>query len=187
MWALALGTPVLVVAGFGHLISLFLKSMYKKAKRKQRTHSESQSISPSEKVAASSRSVPLPSSSPPTSLPFFQALTSFPSTVPPPLRCLLRVRHHSLHLDETDGSARNSSSIKPRAEQVSRRPSMTETENVGDRFYFELDVGGNPGAVQHWPSFIRMNEGRALLRAVLLRENELDSDLETGVTGPHRR
>ena len=77
--------------------------------------------------------------------------------------------------------------MKPRAEQISRRPSVAEMENAGDRFYFELDVGGNPGAVKHWPSFIRMNDGRALLQAVLRREDELDSDLEAGVVGSTRR
>ena len=77
--------------------------------------------------------------------------------------------------------------MKPRAEQISRQPSVTEQDNMGDRFYFELDVGGNPGAVQNWPSFIRMNDGRALLQAVLRREDELDSDLEAGIVGPYRR
>lgn len=91
MWALALGTPVLVVAGFGHLISLALKSMYKKAKNKKR--SESQSISPSEKATASSRFVPLLSLSL-TSPSLFPAHSSFTSTAAP-LCFHLRVKHLS--------------------------------------------------------------------------------------------
>lgn len=39
IWALAMGTPVLVVAGLGHVISLCLHRMYKKAKAKHRAHS----------------------------------------------------------------------------------------------------------------------------------------------------
>ncbi|KAI0007060.1 hypothetical protein F4779DRAFT_525890 [Xylariaceae sp. FL0662B] len=35
LWALALGTPVLVVAGFGHIIQLALRMFYKKAKARR--------------------------------------------------------------------------------------------------------------------------------------------------------
>lgn len=188
MWALALGTPVLVVAGFGHLISLFLKSMYKKAKNKSR--SESRSISPSEKVMASSGSVSLSFSSSSTTFPLHlpRAPSSFYATTVAP-SVSFHMSSISLHWDhETDSSGPlYSSSMKPRVEQISRRPSVLETDNGGDRFYFELDVGGNPGAVKNWPSFVRMNDGRALLQAVLRRQDELDSDLEAGMTGSDRR
>ena len=39
IWALAMGTPVLVVAGLGHVISLCLHKMYKKAKAKHKARS----------------------------------------------------------------------------------------------------------------------------------------------------
>ncbi|KAI1417005.1 hypothetical protein F5Y13DRAFT_103175 [Hypoxylon sp. FL1857] len=38
LWALALGTPVLVVAGLGHLIHIALRAFYKKAKARTQTH-----------------------------------------------------------------------------------------------------------------------------------------------------
>ncbi|KAI1426392.1 hypothetical protein F5Y12DRAFT_794288 [Xylaria sp. FL1777] len=38
LWALALGTPVLVVAGFGHLLSLVLRQFYHKAKARSRSN-----------------------------------------------------------------------------------------------------------------------------------------------------
>ena len=47
IWALAMGTPVLVVAGLGHVISLCLHKMYKKAKAKHKARS-TRSISVSE-------------------------------------------------------------------------------------------------------------------------------------------
>ncbi|RWA11825.1 hypothetical protein EKO27_g3277 [Xylaria grammica] len=37
LWALALGTPVLVVAGLGHLLSLVLRQFYHKAKARSRS------------------------------------------------------------------------------------------------------------------------------------------------------
>lgn len=36
MWALALGTPVLVVAGFGHVIQHFCELCWKRAKHRRR-------------------------------------------------------------------------------------------------------------------------------------------------------
>ncbi|KAI1505254.1 hypothetical protein F5X99DRAFT_275833 [Biscogniauxia marginata] len=51
LWALALGTPVLVVAGFGHVISLTLEMFYKRAKARHRARSASRSAAPSEKFA----------------------------------------------------------------------------------------------------------------------------------------
>ncbi|ORY62215.1 uncharacterized protein BCR38DRAFT_517587 [Pseudomassariella vexata] len=36
LWALALGTPVLVVAGFGHVIAVCVESIWKKAKEKRK-------------------------------------------------------------------------------------------------------------------------------------------------------
>ncbi|KAI0097762.1 hypothetical protein GGR51DRAFT_566237 [Nemania sp. FL0031] len=58
LWALALGTPVLVVAGFGHLLSLALRQFYHQAKA--RSASRSGSISEANSVKCenlSSRSV----------------------------------------------------------------------------------------------------------------------------------
>ncbi|KAL7627971.1 hypothetical protein AAE478_002167 [Parahypoxylon ruwenzoriense] len=54
LWALALGTPVLVVAGFGHVIQVALRIFYKRAK----AHRRERKASTSEKVviAASSSS-----------------------------------------------------------------------------------------------------------------------------------
>ncbi|KAI0597742.1 hypothetical protein F4775DRAFT_216640 [Biscogniauxia sp. FL1348] len=49
-WALALGTPVLVVAGFGHVISLTLEMFYKRVKARRRAKSASRSAAPSEKI-----------------------------------------------------------------------------------------------------------------------------------------
>ncbi|KAI1126189.1 hypothetical protein F5Y10DRAFT_267323 [Nemania abortiva] len=43
LWALALGTPVLVVAGFGHLLSLALRQFYHQAKAKSVSRSGSSS------------------------------------------------------------------------------------------------------------------------------------------------
>ncbi|KAI1342460.1 hypothetical protein F5Y15DRAFT_304941 [Xylariaceae sp. FL0016] len=40
MWALALGTPVLVVAGFGHVMAVFLAVFVRKAKAKVRARGE---------------------------------------------------------------------------------------------------------------------------------------------------
>ena len=132
MWALALGTPGLVVAGFGHLISLFLKSMYKKAKRKQQTRSEAQTISPSEKATASSRSVPLSSSSksPLPSQPLSHQPTrkssstssshSTTSMVAPTVS--FSVSSTSLDWAGTDGRTNNSSSRKRTNNNHSSRP-----------------------------------------------------------------
>ncbi|KAI3332153.1 hypothetical protein HD806DRAFT_184212 [Xylariaceae sp. AK1471] len=41
LWALALGTPVLVVAGFGHLLTLVIRQFYRKAKGTSRPRSKS--------------------------------------------------------------------------------------------------------------------------------------------------
>ncbi|CAJ2512741.1 Uu.00g008600.m01.CDS01 [Anthostomella pinea] len=56
LWALALGTPVLVVAGFGHVISLTLEMFYKKAKARRSTRRASRSGALSEKDVATSSS-----------------------------------------------------------------------------------------------------------------------------------
>ncbi|KAI0872698.1 hypothetical protein GGS24DRAFT_491284 [Hypoxylon argillaceum] len=57
LWALALGTPVLVVAGFGHLLSLALRQFYRQAKARSRSGSRSQSAANSVKFQDSSSRV----------------------------------------------------------------------------------------------------------------------------------
>ncbi|XXG98902.1 hypothetical protein Hte_005233 [Hypoxylon texense] len=61
LWALALGTPVLVVAGFGHVMHLALKVFYKKtkAKRQARKLSSSTAVT-SENVTVTSSSAMKP-------------------------------------------------------------------------------------------------------------------------------
>ncbi|KAI1764264.1 hypothetical protein GGR53DRAFT_494481 [Hypoxylon sp. FL1150] len=57
LWALALGTPVLVVAGFGHVMHLALRVFYKRAKAKRRARkSSSSTAAPSVNVTLSSSS-----------------------------------------------------------------------------------------------------------------------------------
>ncbi|KAI8623009.1 hypothetical protein F5Y19DRAFT_468854 [Xylariaceae sp. FL1651] len=53
-WALALGTPVLVVAGFGHLLSLVLRQFYRKAKAKSQARSKDNSPTSSLEARGSS-------------------------------------------------------------------------------------------------------------------------------------
>ncbi|KAH9887870.1 hypothetical protein F4778DRAFT_773722 [Xylariomycetidae sp. FL2044] len=44
LWALALGTPVLVVAGFGHVISLAIGRFFKKAKQRRNSRRQSRDL-----------------------------------------------------------------------------------------------------------------------------------------------
>ncbi|KAI0022437.1 hypothetical protein F4780DRAFT_197491 [Xylariomycetidae sp. FL0641] len=44
LWALALGTPVLVVAGIGHVISVIIEMFYKKAKQRKRSGTDSRDV-----------------------------------------------------------------------------------------------------------------------------------------------
>lgn len=56
MWALALGTPVLVVAGFGHVIHVALRMCYKRAKTARQERKASAANSENVTVAGSSAS-----------------------------------------------------------------------------------------------------------------------------------
>ncbi|KAK6865168.1 hypothetical protein PG990_005391 [Apiospora arundinis] len=139
IWALAMGTPVLVVAGLGHVISLCLHRMYKKAKAKHRAHStrgtsineRSEKTDDEEKATAN------------------QEENSAGLT---------------LGLDGDANADRRGS-----MNRNSQRPSLISTIGDEERFFFEIDVGANSEVIRQWPSFVSMSEGRALIQAVLMR------------------
>ncbi|KAI2464565.1 hypothetical protein F4781DRAFT_67456 [Annulohypoxylon bovei var. microspora] len=64
LWALALGTPVLVVAGLGHLIHLAFRIFYKKAKESRRASREVNSNAVREMVDVSTSTSSAPSIKP---------------------------------------------------------------------------------------------------------------------------
>ncbi|KAI1206490.1 uncharacterized protein F4807DRAFT_463701 [Annulohypoxylon truncatum] len=106
LWALALGTPVLVVAGIGHIIHLALRMFYKKAKKSRRA---------SKDVRGEMTEVSASSSSAPT--------------------------------------------IKPEREHVDQ----ASTPATGESMCFAIDVGDDE-RVRQWPSFVRMSDGKAIVR-----------------------
>ncbi|KAK8090041.1 hypothetical protein PG997_005002 [Apiospora hydei] len=140
IWALAMGTPVLVVAGLGHVVSLCLHKLYKKAKAKHQAHStRGTSIKEpegSEKAAAKDGAAAEENSGGTTL---------------------------NGDADVEEGGQRS-------IYRNSHRPSLISTIGGEERFFFEIDVGaGNAEVIRQWPSFVSMSEGRALIQAVLMR------------------
>ncbi|KAI1077070.1 hypothetical protein F5B20DRAFT_280935 [Whalleya microplaca] len=100
LWALALGTPVLVVAGFGHIIQIALRMFYKKAKARRRSRRAS----------------------------------------------------------------RNGVSTSSSAYSIEREKEQPEQRvETGQLMYFTMDVG-NDDRVKHWPSFVGMEDGKAIVQ-----------------------
>lgn len=144
IWALAMGTPVLVVAGLGHVISLCLHRMYKKAKAKHQTRNNTRGTSIKEEGSGSEKTV-----------------------VEDGAAAEENVGGTTLNGDadaDADADGRRSSY------RNSQRPSLISTLGGEERFFFEIDVGaGNSEVIRQWPSFVSMSEGRALIQAVLMR------------------
>ncbi|ETS87357.1 hypothetical protein PFICI_01185 [Pestalotiopsis fici W106-1] len=137
-WALALGTPVLVVAGFGHVIPILFRKAARKLKRK---HEETR---------------------------------------------MSRRNSKDLMTEKTNTSS--AASIKPEVEERSRANS-TANGLMGQALApplitFEIDVGGNDDVIRKWPSFLRLENGKALIQASIRQDS---FDLEAQRPGPSGR
>lgn len=140
-WALALGTPVLVVAGFGHVIPILFNKAAKKLKVKHRERRMSRSSS----------------------------------------------RSGSRDLSNEKTNESSATSIMPEAGQRSRAssaaPMPMRTNSLPRNITFEIDVAGNDEVISKWPSFVRIEDGKALIQATLRQE---DYDLESQRQSPSR-
>ncbi|KAK8048611.1 hypothetical protein PG994_010341 [Apiospora phragmitis] len=156
MWALAMGTPILVVAGLGHVASLCLHKMYKKAKAKH------------------------------------QAYSTRGTSIKEPAEAEKGAAEDGAAAEENSGGTTLNEDADADADgrrsfyRNSHRPSLISTIGGEERFFFEIDVGGNSEAIRQWPSFVSMNDGRALIQAVLMRPGN-DPYLESQPWSPQSR
>jgi hypothetical protein len=137
-WALALGTPVLVVAGFGHVIPILFHKAARKLKVKHKERRMSRSVS----------------------------------------------RDGGLTQEKTNASSASTLGVqRSRASSATPPPKNNNALQVPGLVTFEIDVGGNDEVVSKWPSFVRMENGKALIQATMKRD---DYDLEAQRPGPSR-
>lgn len=136
-WALALGTPVLVVAGFGHVLAVLSHKAAKKFQVRREERRLSRSVS--------------------------------------------RNGSGDLTNEKTDTSSATSvREAEQRSRSSSTRPFSTKAL-LSNNVTFEIDVGGNDEVISKWPSFVRMENGKALIQATMRREG---LDLEAQRPGP---
>lgn len=131
-----------MVAGLGHVVSLCLHRMYKKAKAKHQARStRGTSIKePSEKTTADAAATEENGGG-----------TTLNGDV------------------EADADADADAKGRQSPYRSSQHPSFISTIGSEERFFFEIDVGRNSEVIRQWPSFVSMSEGRALIQAVLMR------------------
>lgn len=139
-WALALGTPVLVVAGFGHVFAILARTFARKLKTQHNERRLSRGISRNDS-------------------------------------------RESRNEKTTLSSATSVREAGQRSRASSTAPLSTKTL-IGSNIAFEIDVGGNDDVICKWPSFIRLENGKALLQATI-RTN--DFDVEAQQPGPSGR
>lgn len=155
-WALALGTPVLVVAGIGHLIHLAMKMCFKRAKAQRESRRLSQSTATDGRDCGkevtgtiSSKYVPIH----PLSFSLYYIGSSYTHYIFSPALLQLLTKHLPT----------SSTTIKPEVEQVDQRSSDPGLLEAGRAVYLTLDVGDDD-RVKRWPSFVGMTDGRAIVQ-----------------------
>ncbi|KAK9771823.1 hypothetical protein SCAR479_11463 [Seiridium cardinale] len=137
-WALALGTPVLVVAGFGHVIPILFHKAAKKLKVKHKERRMSRSVS----------------------------------------------RDMTNEKTNTSSAPSISPTVEQRSRASSTTPASAHKQSLPGSVTFEIDVGGNDSVISNWPSFVRIENGKAIIRATMRKD---DFDLEAQQPGPSSR
>lgn len=93
-------------------------------------------------------------------------------------------RRNSKDLMNEKTNASSAASIKPEIEERSRANSTVNGLMGGQQtppsmplITFEIDVGGNDDVIRKWPSFLRLENGKALIQATV-RQDSFDLEAQ---------